>query len=427
MLYFPWRNEQELFGENQTYISKFYEPDVQEVVQCNKEIFEPDGDAINEAIERLRNFDVVPTHSYDPINDQENEDLQQSLPDDSDETESFNESLPQHLASNPVSVQPSSGISSYNQPLEISDGDLRKTVRSLNNKQRYAYDVVLSWCRNKMANLNTLKPSKVDAINVFVTGGGGAGKSHLIKAIYHTVTKTFRHAPMNPELPSVLLMAPTGVAAININGRTVNTALAIPRECGNNVPAMSDQRRTQMRLSLAELKLITIDEISMVSNMGLLHIHQRLKEIFVTPNSELFAGISVLVFGDFFQLPPIRSATTFSNYKNDTSNLHHPWHVFKMAELTQIMRQKDDLAFTQLLNRVRTASHTDDDIRCIQSRTITPADENYPSDALHIFAENAPVDEYNIDRLEQIQSPQYVLEALDQFPPHVRKQDIDRA
>ena len=291
MLYFPWRNEQELFGEDQTYISKFYEQDVQEVVQRNKEIFEPDGDAINEALESLRNFDGVPTHSYDPINDQENEDLRQSLPDDSDETESFNESLPQHLASNPESIQPFSGISSYNQPLEISDDDLRKTVRSLNNKQRYAYDVVLSWCRNKMANLNTLKPSKVDPIHVFVTGGGGAGKSHLIKAIYHTVTKTFRHAPMNPALPSVLLMAPTGVAAININGTTVHTALAIPRECGNNVPAMSDQRRTQMRLSLAELKLIIIDEISMVSNMGLLHIHQRLKEIFVTPNSELFVKI----------------------------------------------------------------------------------------------------------------------------------------
>ena len=207
MLYFPWRNEQELFCEDHTYISKFYEPDVQEVVQRNKEMFEPDGDAINEALESLRKFDGVPTHSYVPINDQENEDLRQSLPDDFDETESFNESLPQHLASNPESVQPSYGISSYNQPLEISDDDLRKTVRSLNN------DVVLSWCRNKMANLNTLKPSKVDLIHVFVTGGGGAGKSHVIKAIYHTVTKTFRHAPMNPELLSVLLMAPTGVAA----------------------------------------------------------------------------------------------------------------------------------------------------------------------------------------------------------------------
>ncbi len=328
MLYFPWRNEQELLGQHQTYISKFYETDVQAIVQHNKEIFEPDGDAINEALENLRNFDGVPAQSYDPLNDQENEDLRQGLPDDSDQTGSFNELLPQHLTPNPESVQPPSGIIAYRQPSNISDDDLRENVRSLNNEQRYAYDQILSWCRNKIANLNTLKPSQVDPIHVFISGGGGAGKSHLIRAIYHTVTKTFRHAPANPELPSVLLTAPTGVAAININGTTVHTALAIPKECGNNVPAMSDQKRTQMRMSLAELKLIIIDEISMVSNLGLLHIHQRLKEIFATPSSELFAGISILAVGDFFQLPPIRSATVFSNYKNDAFNLCHPWHVY---------------------------------------------------------------------------------------------------
>ncbi len=65
-------DEQELFGDDQTYISKFYEPDVQETVQCNKEIFEPHGDAINKVLESLQNFDSIPTHSYDPINDQEN-------------------------------------------------------------------------------------------------------------------------------------------------------------------------------------------------------------------------------------------------------------------------------------------------------------------------------------------------------------------
>ena len=91
------------------------------------------------------------------------------------------------------------------------------------------------------------------------------------------------------------------------------------------------------------------------------------------------------------KLPPIQSISTFSNYKNDALNLYHPWHVFKMIELTQIMRQRDDLAFTQLLNRVRTASHTEEDIQCIQSRKITSGVENYPSEALHIFAENAPV------------------------------------
>jgi hypothetical protein len=111
--------------------------------------------------------------------------------------------LPQHLTSNPQSVQSSSGIIAYNQPSNISDDDLRETVRSLNNEQRYAYDQILSWCRNKIANLNTLKPSKVDPIHIFITGGGGADKSHLIKAIYHTVTKAFKHAPANPELLSV--------------------------------------------------------------------------------------------------------------------------------------------------------------------------------------------------------------------------------
>ena len=71
-------------------------------------------------------------------------------------------------------------------------------------------------------------------------------------------------------------------------------------------------------------------------------------------------------------------------------------------------------------------TQTGDDIKCIQSRAITAGDEDYPSDTLHIFAENAPLDEYNVTRLEQIQSPQYKLKAFDQIPPHVRKQDMER-
>ena len=143
--------------------------------------------------------------------------------------------------------------------------------------------------------MNSLKPVDVQPIHLFVTGGAGAGKSHLIKAIYHTATKSFGHITNNPEKPTVLLMAPTGVAAINSNGTTIHTALAIPKESGDNVPPMSDQKRTQIRMSLTELKLIIIDEISIVSNTTLLHIHQRRKEIFATPSNELFAGLTETV------------------------------------------------------------------------------------------------------------------------------------
>lgn len=99
-----------------------------------------------------------------------------------------------------------------------------------------------------------------------------------------------------------------------------------------------------------------VDEISMVANKTFLHIHQRLKEIFNTPNSELFARISFIAVGDLYQLPPIRRRAMFEIYKNDTFNLFHPWSTFKMIELTEIMRQKDDQPFTGLLNRFRTGN-----------------------------------------------------------------------
>ena len=88
-----------------------------------------------------------------------------------------------------------------------------------------------------MKNMNSLKPVEIEPLYLFLTGGGGAGKSHLIKTIYHTAVKTFRHPAINHELPTFLLMAPTGVAAINIDGTTINTGVAIPIETGDNVPA----------------------------------------------------------------------------------------------------------------------------------------------------------------------------------------------
>ncbi len=85
-------------------------------------------------------------------------------------------------------------------------------------------------------------------------------------------------------------MAPTGVAARNIDGTTVNPAIAIPKDTGDYLPAMSDQIKTDYRLSLKDLKLVIVDEISMVGNTTLLHTHQRLKEIFGCSSAKLFAS-----------------------------------------------------------------------------------------------------------------------------------------
>ena len=77
MLYFPWRNElADLTGTQETYASKFCEPEVQAIVDVNREKFEPDAEAVAEVLEFLRNNDLGSLHSYDSLNDQQNEDMQ---------------------------------------------------------------------------------------------------------------------------------------------------------------------------------------------------------------------------------------------------------------------------------------------------------------------------------------------------------------
>lgn len=97
-----------------------------------------------------------------------------------------------------------------------------------------------------------------------------------------------------------------------------------------------------------------------------------------------------------------------------------------MIELTQIMRQKDDQQFTELLNRFRTGSYTDEDINCINARRlISPSPDNYPLDAPHTSVENDPVNEHNSKQLEQSQTTLFEITVTDRYPPNITKQDIN--
>ena len=75
------------------------------------------------------------------------------------------------------------------------------------------------------------------------------------------------------------MLAPTGVAAVNVDGSTIHSALGISVDFSSAkcVSKLSDKRRCFLREKLSELKVIITDEISMVSNKLLLYIHQRLK------------------------------------------------------------------------------------------------------------------------------------------------------
>ena len=95
--------------------------------------------------------------------------------------------------------------------------------------------------------------------------------------------------------------------------------------------------RSILRSKLSDLKVIIIDEISMVSNDLLFHVHLRLTEIFESVNDQPFASVSVITVGDFFQFPTVGGKAVYANYKQNWQNFNSLWKPCKISELTEVV------------------------------------------------------------------------------------------
>ena len=132
----------------------------------------------------------------------------------------------------------------------------------------------------------------------------------------------------------------------------------------------------------------------------------------------LYAGINLITVGDLYQLPPIKAKHIFSEYKNDCFNICLPWSVFQMIELDQIMHQQGDVKFAELLNRMRIGLLTDKDHKILSERIVRKSDDNYPREAMHIWADNRPVDAHNKKMLDSINGELVTIIAHDLYPTH---------
>ena len=113
------------------------------------------------------------------------------------------------------------------------------------------------------------------------------------------------------DKPRIFLLAPTGVAAININGTTIHSGLGI--NVGSKLYPLNDQQRAALRNKHSEFRLIIIDEISMDSSVFFYQVNQWLNEMFGYSGNGPFAGLPVIVCGDFFQLPPLKGLSVYSS------------------------------------------------------------------------------------------------------------------
>ena len=152
---------------------------------------------------------------------------------------------------------------------------------SLNFQQRKIFNEVQDWAKTKIKARNSNKEVSVDSPRLLITGGAGVGKYYLMETICTFLTKNFNLYSGSKDKPKVLILSPTGVAAININGTTINSGLSIPPYVnGYTLPRLSDSERGRLRNLYSEVLVVLIDEISMVSNILSLHIYKRLCEIF---------------------------------------------------------------------------------------------------------------------------------------------------
>ncbi|XP_066283397.1 uncharacterized protein [Branchiostoma lanceolatum] len=273
---------------------------------------------------------------------------------------------------------------------KVSSKDAIPMMQSLNPMQQNVFYFVRKWC------METAQGKRPDPFRIFVTGGAGTGKSHLIKCIYYEATRLLQQTQENPDSPSVLLTAPTGTAAFNIGGSTVHHAFHLIRVTKTYQP-LSESTLNTLRAQYESLKIVIVDEVSMVDKKLMSSIHGRLSQLtHGRPNAD-FGNVSILAVGDMYQIPPVLGESLYR--KGDWCDL---WNKnFEVVELEEIMRQKDDAAFAKLLNRMRVKGKkdklSDEDDNTLSSRVLAVdfASDDYPKDALHIFSTTPAVAEHN--------------------------------
>ena len=184
--------------------------------------------------------------------------------------------------------------------------------------------------------------------NIFITGKAGTGKSSLLQYFKYKSKKR------------LVVVAPTGVAALNVGGQTIHSLFGFPPNFLSQERLEQLTLRPKMAFLLRNIDTVVIDEISMVRADLMDAINYRLR--MAKGNGLPFGGVQVVMFGDLYQLSPVVSDPELHKYFAHNHGGHyffnaHVWRNTPMDiyELTQIFRQKDE-NFKNILNEIRQGS-----------------------------------------------------------------------
>jgi hypothetical protein len=243
--------------------------------------------------------------------------------------------------------------------------------------------------------------------NCFLTGAGGTGKSTQLRQFID-------ECPMEVDVT-----APTGVAALNVDGMTIHrfTGMMLGPEAGQSFEVyyqklVDDPRRSIGRGfdRVRNCKVLVIDEISMLPGRQLDFVDFLFRRL--RRRDEPFGGCQVIATGDFLQLPPVRKSEA---EPYDWAFQSRAWQEagFRTFQLTQVRRQ-DEPAFVRALADFRVGRVWGDTARILQSRVRS----NPPSKMPRLFTHNAQVDRWNNFQLGELPGDEAVFHAIENGPDH---------
>lgn len=254
---------------------------------------------------------------------------------------------------------------------------------------------------------------------VYLTGKAGTGKTTFLKSLKNSTTK------------NTVVLAPTGVAAINAGGQTIHSFFNLP--FGPFIP--NDKRlRTSKELGdidettiystfrfrddkkkiIEELELLIIDEISMVRS-DTIDVIDKILKVFRKKPFLAFGGVQVILIGDTFQLPPIADFEQWKILKNyyDSPFFFSSKIVLEnkpiYIELKKIYRQKEQ-EFIDLLNKIRVNQISEIELDNLNKKYNPTFATNGIDNHIILSTTNVQVNQTNATKLDEIQSETKIFE-----------------
>lgn len=255
--------------------------------------------------------------------------------------------------------------------------------------------------------------------SLFLTGKAGTGKSTFLKYIADKTTKNH------------VIVAPTGIAAINARGETIHSFFGVP--FGPLSP--NDERIRKNRYNpdktevMENMELLIIDEISMVRADLLDAIDYILRKVRRKPFP--FGGVQVLLVGDLFQLEPVvkQDEKPFLERFYKSPYFFNAWVMNDLEliniELEKIYRQEDPF-FIQLLNKIRSRTANYDDLVKLNRRP-SKLMSNDTKFYITLCTTRKTADKTNLEKLEALENPLFTFKGKIEgdFPEKTLPTDID--